>query len=51
LRAVHQSKAAFSDDPALWNLLLLNLMALPYEDESGVWYDWNPLIAAVPGGV
>jgi hypothetical protein len=52
LRAVHQSKAAFSDDPELWNLLLLNLMALPYEDESGsIWYDWNPLIAAVPGGV
>jgi len=51
LRAVHHSKAAFSDDPALWNLLLRNLMALPYEDESGVWYDWNPLIAAVPGGV
>jgi hypothetical protein len=51
LRAVHQSKAAFNDDPELWNLLLGNLMALPYEDESGVWYDWNPLIAAVPGGV
>jgi hypothetical protein len=51
LRAVHQSKAPFSDDPELWNLLLGNLMALPYEDGSGVWYDWNPLIAAVPGGV
>ena len=51
LRAIHQSKAAFSDDPELWNLLLGNLMALPYEDKSGVWYDWNPLIAAVPGGV
>jgi hypothetical protein len=51
LRAVHKSKAAFSDDPELWNLLLGNLMALPYEDESGVWYDWNALIAAVPGGV
>ncbi|HUE24154.1 MAG TPA: hypothetical protein VMQ86_20910 [Bryobacteraceae bacterium] len=51
LRAVHKSKAAFSEDSELWNLLLGNLMALPYEDESGVWYDWNPLIAAVPGGV
>jgi hypothetical protein len=51
LRAIHQSKAAFSDDAELWNLLLGNLMALPYEDKSGVWYDWNPLIAAVPGGV
>ena len=51
LRAVHQSKAAYGDDPELWNLLLRNLMALPYEDESGVWYDWNPLLAAVPGGV
>lgn len=51
LRAVHRSKAAFSDDPELWNVLLGNLMALPYEDESGVWYDWNALIAAVPGGV
>lgn len=50
LRTVHQSKAVFGD-PELWNLLLRNLMALPYEDESGVWYDWNPLIAAVPGGV
>lgn len=51
LRAVHRSKEAFNADPALWNQLLRNLMALPYEDESGVWYDWNPLIAAVPGGV
>jgi len=51
LRAVHHSKEAFNDDPQLWNLLLRNLTALPYEDEAGVWYDWNPLIAAVPGGV
>lgn len=51
LRAVHHSKEAFNDDPQLWNLLLRNLTALPYEDEAGVWYDWNPLLAAVPGGV
>lgn len=51
LRAVHASKAPFTDGPELWNLLLRNLMALPYEDESGVWYDWNPLLAVVPGAV
>jgi hypothetical protein len=51
LRAVHRSKAAFGDDPGLWNLLLANLMALPYEDERGIWYDWNPLLEAVPGSV
>lgn len=47
---VSESKAAFSDDPRLWNVLLRNLMAPPYEDEPGtIWYDWNALLAAVPG--
>jgi hypothetical protein len=51
LHAVHVSKACFTADPDLWNLLLRNLMVLPYEDQSGVWYDCNPLLAAAPGGV
>jgi len=48
LRMVHRSKAEL-DDPDLWNSLLRNLLAFAYEDELGVWYDWNPLLAAVPG--
>lgn len=49
--AVHQTKAAIAEDLELWNSLLRNLLVLPYEDDSGVWYDWNPLIAEIPGGV
>jgi hypothetical protein len=45
LRHIHASKEAFSDDPELWNGLLSNLLAFAYEDEHGVWYDWNPLLA------
>jgi hypothetical protein len=49
LRKIHTSKAELADDPDLWNALLRNLLAFAYEDDSGVWYDWNALLAAVPG--
>jgi len=49
LRKLHTSKAELADDPDLWNALLRNLLAFAYEDDSGVWYDWNALLAAVPG--
>ncbi|HXM44027.1 MAG TPA: hypothetical protein VN924_22520 [Bryobacteraceae bacterium] len=50
LRKIHVSKTELADDPDLWNALLRNLLAFAYEDESGVWYDWNALLAAVPNG-
>jgi hypothetical protein len=49
LRKIHASKAELADNPDLWNALIRNLLAFAYEDESGVWYDWNALLAAVPG--
>jgi hypothetical protein len=49
LRKIHRSKAELADDPDLWNALLRNLLAFAYEDDSGVWYDWNALLASVPG--
>jgi hypothetical protein len=49
LRKIHTSKAEYADDPDLWNALLRNQLAFAYEDESGTWYDWNPLLAAVQG--
>lgn len=50
LRKVHKTHKAADQDSDLWYGLLRNLLVFAYEDEAGQWYDWNPLLAEVPGG-
>jgi DNA polymerase III delta prime subunit len=46
LQHVHTTKQAI-DDSDLWNELLKYQYVFPYEDEAGIWYDWNPLLGEV----
>ncbi|MBI3472274.1 MAG: hypothetical protein HY013_13035 [Candidatus Solibacter usitatus] len=49
LREVHQTKEK-PQDPAradIWHGLLRDLFVFGYEDDAGIWYDWNPLLGAM----
>ena len=48
LDEVHRTKKPVEEDPELWYGLLKDLFVYGYEDELGVWYDWNPLLGEVP---
>jgi hypothetical protein len=51
LQTVHQTKKQAEDDVELWYGLLRDLFVFAYEDDTGIWYDWNPLVGEVrPGG-
>jgi hypothetical protein len=50
LEKVHQSKRPVGEDSDLWHALLRELLVFPYEDETGSWYDWNPMVGEVRGG-
>ena len=38
------------DDPDLWYELLRDQLVFSYADQTGLWYDWNPLFAELPEG-
>lgn len=50
LQKVHQSKRPVEEESDLWHALLRDLLVFPYEDETGSWYDWNPLLGEPMGG-
>jgi hypothetical protein len=48
LRQVHDTKTPVEDDPGgIWYGLLRDLYVFAYTDDTGLWYDWNPLLAEV----
>jgi len=50
LQWVHEYRKPYDADADLWYGLLRDQMAFTYADQSGVWYDWNPLFGEVPAG-
>jgi hypothetical protein len=51
LRKIHHSKRSYDEDLDLWYGLLRDLFVFAYEDDSGLWYDWNPLLGEVTTSV
>lgn len=47
LRLVHKTKAPVEDLPEIWYGLLRDLYVFAYTDQTGLWYDWNPLLEEV----
>lgn len=47
LRLVHETKAPVEDPPEIWYGLLRDLYVFAYTDQTGLWYDWNPLLERV----
>ena len=48
LQEVHRTKAPVDDSPeGKWYGLLRDLYVFSYTDDTGLWYDWNPLLAEV----
>ena len=48
LDKIHGTKRPLEDNPELWYTLLKELFVYGYEDDLGVWYDWNPLLGEIP---
>ena len=53
LREIHRTKAPVDnpEDAELWHSLLRGLFVFTYQDELGIWYDWNPLLEEAPEGM
>lgn len=47
LKLVHTTKEPVEDPPEFWHRWLRDLYVFAYSDDTGLWYDWNPLLAEV----
>lgn len=49
LREVHKTKEPAEDEEKAeaWHGLLKDMFVFGYQDDDGIWYDWNPLLDEV----